>query len=313
MSDAVHSSGGGAPVNWHLRLCHLSQRVSAPVFVTLAWAFIASPWLSGLRVIPYDALDEFFPASAFVARSILAGDSPFWNPWIFAGYPQIADPQGMTFSPGIVLPMLASPSLVMFNWAIMLHLLVAGMGIARLGRIQGWNTSATVMAATIFMFGAQSSSRLQHVPMIVSFAFLPWVLASLHGVFNQRRWRDAAMLGILAGLTGLQLTQITHLCALLAGAYATFLMIGSWRAGHARGLPKALLLLAAAGLIGILIAAPQIVATLSILEFTDRGRFDYETASAFSMRAFNFLSILGANVLGNLQGTYVGTRDVTES
>src|ERR1041384_4694449 len=73
----------------------------APAFglYTVAFLALASPWLSGAVEIPYDAASQFYPEFAFLARSLATGQSPFWTPNIFAGWPQIADPQSLIFSP----------------------------------------------------------------------------------------------------------------------------------------------------------------------------------------------------------------------
>src|SRR5262245_12292043 len=66
----------------------------AAAFLVIAW-----PWLSGVVAIPYDAKSQFYPQLAFLARSLASGQSPFWTPNVFAGWPQIADPQSLIFSP----------------------------------------------------------------------------------------------------------------------------------------------------------------------------------------------------------------------
>ena len=66
---------------------------------TIAFLALAWPWLSGAVEIPYDAASQFYPQLAFLARSFATGQSPFWTPNIFAGWPQIADPQSLIFSP----------------------------------------------------------------------------------------------------------------------------------------------------------------------------------------------------------------------
>src|SRR5215471_15133570 len=63
-------------------------------FVLLAW-----PWLSGTVTIPWDAKSQFQPELQFLATSLARGESPFWTPNIYAGWPQIADPQSLIFSP----------------------------------------------------------------------------------------------------------------------------------------------------------------------------------------------------------------------
>src|SRR5215475_4105569 len=59
----------------------------------------AAPWLSGTVTIPWDAKAQFQPQLSFLARSLAQGQSPLWTPNVFAGWPQIADPQSMLFSP----------------------------------------------------------------------------------------------------------------------------------------------------------------------------------------------------------------------
>ena len=64
-----------------------------------AWLALGWPWLSGQVTIPWDAKAHFYPQLQFLAQSIHRGEWPFWNPYIFAGHPQIADPQSLIFSP----------------------------------------------------------------------------------------------------------------------------------------------------------------------------------------------------------------------
>src|SRR5581483_7910409 len=66
----------------------------AAAFVLLAW-----PWLSGTLTIPWDAKAQFQSELQFLAASLARGESPFWTPNVFAGWPQIADPQSLIFSP----------------------------------------------------------------------------------------------------------------------------------------------------------------------------------------------------------------------
>src|SRR4051812_9523767 len=90
-----------------------SERFSlAPAFglYTLACLALAWPWLSGTVEIPYDAASQFYPQFAFLARSFVTGQSPFWTPNVFAGWPQIADPQSLIFSPLYVVAALIMPS-----------------------------------------------------------------------------------------------------------------------------------------------------------------------------------------------------------
>src|SRR3954471_9424626 len=85
-----------------------TNRQDPPLFVTVAifaLLFIvpAWPWLSGAVTIPYDAKSTFLPPVEFLARAFAQGQSPFWTPNVYAGWPNIADPQSMLLSPLHVL------------------------------------------------------------------------------------------------------------------------------------------------------------------------------------------------------------------
>src|SRR5438552_3880992 len=77
---------------------------------TVAFLIIAWPWLSGAVTIPWDAKAQFQPELQFLARSFQQGQSPFWTPNVFAGWPQIADPQSLIFSPLHVLLAAVAPA-----------------------------------------------------------------------------------------------------------------------------------------------------------------------------------------------------------
>src|SRR5216684_9171242 len=69
------------------------------VFYIAAFAILSWPWLSGAVTIPWDAKAQFQPELQFLASSLARGEQPFWTPNLFAGWPQIADPQSLIFSP----------------------------------------------------------------------------------------------------------------------------------------------------------------------------------------------------------------------
>src|SRR5260370_19789207 len=69
------------------------------VYSPAAFAVLSWPWLSGAVTSPWDAKAQFQPELQFLASSLARGEQPFWTPNVFAGWPQIADPQSLIFSP----------------------------------------------------------------------------------------------------------------------------------------------------------------------------------------------------------------------
>src|SRR5947209_2555597 len=169
--------------------------IFALAFVIPAW-----PWLSGAVTIPYDAKSTFLPPVEFMARAFHSGESPFWTPNIYAGWPNIADPQSMLTSPLHVLLALASavPGLWANDAVTFAYLFIGGLGIILYFRDRGWHMAGALVAALAFTFGGAANARLQHTGQVISLAYLPlalWLLA---------RALDRSLIGygVLAGIAG---------------------------------------------------------------------------------------------------------------
>jgi hypothetical protein len=287
------------------------SRARPATTLALLWVVAAIPWLIGTRTIPYDAKDEFYPGVVFTAESLLRGEAPFWNPYLYSGYPSFADPQAMTFSPTVVLPMLVAHGMVWFDVVILLHVLLGGLGILRLGRSYGWREASSLIAALVFMFGGVAASRLEHTPIIVTWAFLPWVFVAIRAVFRGPSWRAVAGLGLALGLSVLQLTHVTYLFLLAIAAYSAYRLVATLLSeGRGATLSRSACLAAAAAIASV-VAAPQLIATLAVLPYSNRGHFELDAVSFLSAQAY--LTLLSPNVLGTLSGQYVGPNDITET
>ncbi|KAF1017657.1 MAG: hypothetical protein GAK31_00925 [Stenotrophomonas maltophilia] len=186
-----------------------------------AWALLCLPWLLGLKTILFDAVQQFFPAVSFSVEQLRHLQAPWWNPYLFGGYPQVADPQMMTLQPTMVLPMMLAPaSLHLFTVVVLLHVLIGGLGALRLARSFGLSAPAQWFFAMVLMFGGVAASRLQHTPMIISYSLLSWLWLGLSRVRRQGRARDILLAGTAGGLCALQLTQVTYFIILASALYA---------------------------------------------------------------------------------------------
>src|SRR5882672_2991500 len=152
------------------------------VFYDAAFAILSWPWLSGAVTIPWDAKAQFQPELQFLASSLARGEQPFWTPNVFAGWPQIADPQSLIFSP-LHFALAAfdpTPSFRAVDFVTFAYLIAGGLGLMLFFRDRGWHPGGAVIAALIFEFGGSAASRLQHTGQIVSLAYVPialWLVA----------------------------------------------------------------------------------------------------------------------------------------
>ena len=164
----------------------LSVALYTAAFIALSW-----PWLSGALTIPWDAKAQFQPELQFLASSLARGESPFWTPNVFAGWPQIADPQSLIFSP-VHLALAAldpSPSFREADFVTFGYLFAGGLGLMLFFRDRGWHPAGGAVAALAFAFGGSAASRLQHTSEIISLAYVPIALWLLARTLERASWR----------------------------------------------------------------------------------------------------------------------------
>ncbi len=256
-----------------------------PVFAlfALCWTICCWPWLSGQVTIPWDAKAHFQPQLQFLARSLHAGESPFWTPNVFSGSPQIADPQSLIFSPPFLLLALieAAPSFRETDAATFGALLIGGCFVILFFRDRQWHWGGAVLAALIFSFGASSSWRAQHIGQILSLSYLPIALWLLDRALTRSSLIYGALAGFAAALLVLGRDQISLLGVyLLAGWLVTFWLTveDRWRSFRASLAP-----LIAGAIVGALITLPPVTLTWLLAEQSNRPEIDLVGAGRGSL------------------------------
>jgi hypothetical protein len=264
----------------------------AAAFIIVAW-----PWLSGAVTIPWDAKAQFQPELQFLARSLHVGQSPFWTPNVFAGWPQIADPQSLIFSPlhlalALVDP---APSFRAADGVVFAALFLGGLGIILFFRDRGWHVGGALVAALAFAFGGAAESRIQHIGEVLSLCYLPLAMWLLMRALARASWRYGVLAGILGGLIAAGRDQVALLALyLLAG-----MVIAYWAGTNARvRLRASVKPLAGAAVAGIVVAAVPVLLTLLLAESSNRPGFDYVSAGRGSLHPAHLLTLAFADLYG---------------
>lgn len=271
-----------------------------PTFALFAAAFaaLASPWLSGSLTIPWDAKSQFYPQQVFLARAIATGQSTFWTPNVFAGWPQIADPQSLIFSPlHLAVAFLgAEPTFLLFDAASFAMLFLGGFGVLLIFRDRGWHPAGAVVAALAFAFGASCAWRLQHTGQIVSIGWLPLALWALERALARNCWRAGIAAGLFAGLMALGRDQVALLGLYLLAGY----VLAFWLSGDAwlERLRASVKPLAAGAMTGTaLIAIPMLMTALLALD-SNRPFTSLADAARGSLHPAHILTLVFADLFG---------------
>jgi len=286
--------------------------LAAAFFLVCALA-LAFPWLSGRVTIPWDAKAHFFPQFAFLAHALHSGQSPFWTPHVFAGMPQVADPQSLIFAPFFLLAaaLVPEPSFVLADAIVFAMLAMGGLALIAYFRDRGWSAAGGLLAALAFAFGGSAAWRIQHVGQIMSLAWLPVTLWLLARGLDRRSALYGAAAGAAAALLVLGRDQVAFLGALMLSAYAAYRVATDESPKLSAVAP-----LAAGALTGLTIIAVPLAFTLELAAHSNRPEIDLDGAFKGSLPPGSFWTLISANMFGtdgplkNFWGPPAGERDL---
>jgi hypothetical protein len=263
-----------------------------------AFAALAWPWLSGTVTIPWDAKSQFQPELQFLAASLARGESPFWTPNIYAGWPQIADPQSLIFSPLHLLlaALTPQPTFREADLVTFAYLFAGSLALVMYFRDHGWHPGGAVVAALIFAFGASAASRLQHTGQIISLAYLPIALWLMARTLERRSWGYGIAAGFFIGLLAIDRDQVAMLgLYVVAGYVLAFWINGSNRLERAKA---TLLPLIASGVVVIAIAIVPIVMSALLAAQSNRPDIGFAYAGLGSLHPAHLLMLMFADLYG---------------
>lgn len=249
--------------------------------LAVAWLALCLPLLAGRSTFYYrDLWNIFLPLKAFGASALAEGAIPAVNPTWALGQPFRGNPNALPYYPSN-LAYLLLPFWPAFNLHQCAHWWLAALGMGALARATGRSRAAALLAA-------------------LSYAGSGWMLSNLtfYNLIAVAAWLPLLMLGLLrGGAAGLALAGLSAGLGLLAGEPVTFavaaLGIAIWAAGTLGARP-ALGRLAWSAAIGLVVAAPQIVATLRVAPFSFRTQVGITAAGAsyFSLHPSRLLELL---------------------
>jgi hypothetical protein len=278
--------------------------LAAIVVIAAAWVVLTRPWLSGTYAVPWDAEAHFRPQMAFLAHSLHAGEGVSWNPYVFAGWVQISDPQSLIFSPAfLILSLLVpDPGAVALDATVFAQLGVGALALLLWFRDRGWHAAGGTVAAIAFAFGGSAAWRIQHTGQVMSFALIPLVLLLVERMIVRRSIGWGFLAGAAAGFLALGRDQIALLGLYFLVAYAIveiFTAPDRWSRLLRSILPGV------AGVVGgLLVVTVPVILTLILTEHSNRPAIDYIGAGKGSLHPASLITAWIADLFGQ------GAQDV---
>ncbi len=271
-----------------------SSWTGAVVTVLLIWLAYGMPWISGTVTVPWDAKAHFQPQLQFLAQSLHSGQPPFWTPNVFSGWPQIADPQSLLFSPFHLLLAAfdGNPSLAAADTVALGALLWGAIGLMAHGRDRGWHPAGLVVAALVFMMGGSASARLQHTGQILSLSVWPWALWALARVLQAPTWKRGLWAGVFVAWLAIGRDQVAFLALVHLSAFTLWRLVSD-RDAISAPLSRRLRALAISVVVTLALAAVPVLLTLPLLAASNRPAIDFVMSARSSLPpAFGFVALI---------------------
>ena len=267
-----------------------------------------APWHGPKPDRPFDVLQadgvlQFYGWRDLVLSAWSEGKLPFWNPYSLAGTPLLANGQSAALYPGhVILGLLHVPTALAIVLLAWFHLAWTAIGTYLLVRRLGGSAIGGMVAGASFGLSPFMIAWTGLPSVITTVSWIPWVLAFAVAVFNPAqtaRIRQAVGLAVCVGM----LILSGHLRFVAYGIMGLIVwMIVQWIVNRkTNGTPPWHLALGAL-LLGAMVAAPQLLPTLSYSQFSHRRApataegYDHYTDSAvkpFELETLPFATLLG--------------------
>lgn len=271
-------------------------------------------WQATLRLGAFfsgDILLIFLPFHTAYANAVRTGFLPLWSPQLFAGFPLFAEGQMSALYP--IHPILYGllPIDLATNYDILIQLAWVRLGTFLFARTLRLQVPSAFLTAFVFGSGGFFIAHLQHMNILTTAAWLPWLLWTWEKraleTDPKRRHLWFALLVIFSCIQWLGgQPQFAFLTDLLLAMY----VVVRWRpqqdaTSHRYSFPryvdlKQVIPLGIALLLGVALAAGQLLPTVELATMSTRAEgLDLLASTVYPLRPIHFLMLFNPFVLGN--------------
>jgi len=257
-------------------------RIAPAVLIAAAPMVMLYPLWANPICAGEDDVVHYYPARKMVGDAIASFRLPVRNPHEATGAPLMGDPQSAVMYPPTWL-FAAIDAKLAYSISIFMAFSLAGVGAYLYLRGLSANQAASAFSAVTFMFCGFMVAHRVHLSLIHTAAYLPWGLWWTER-FARRSGQDRA-----AGPGALAVLAIIVYLSLTAGHWPTLVhVLVVWFVYllvRARPVGRAILCAFGAVVLAMVLAAPQLAATIELMQQVTRRRIGLITAGENSFFA----------------------------
>lgn len=198
------------------------SKMNVPPQIKRAFPYLALLIIAGMAFFQvvffqhpmvYDTIDCFYPWRFHVGECFQNGIFPFWNPYQDLGYPSHADPSSGTWYPMVwLIGSTIGYNLYTIALEFFVHIFFAGVGMFTLAKTLRFDWRIAFIAAVSYMLCGVFVGNAQHLPYVISAAWLPFLLNFYFRMIREHSWSNAYYAGFFLFL-------------MITGGYAAFVII----------------------------------------------------------------------------------------
>ena len=290
------------------------RQVAAPRYVSTVVIALAIVLFYGYALfapnasIQWDAVDVHLSSQHYFATELAAGRLVRWTPYIFSGFPFLADPQVGAFYPLNWPFFLAGAGPKAIQAEVALHSLLACSGMYVLLGCWMKDRWARLVGAFAYGLGGFFAGHASHVAMIQGAGLLPWVLYFAESALREKALRWIAACGFATGLIFLAGHFQTGLYC--CGALTLYLLARTL-SERAQAL-RALAILAGVAVLSILVAAVVLLPGYELSTQSIRAHMDFSGRKEGALAFPALATLFAPDALGALGDHYSGPADITQ-
>jgi hypothetical protein len=281
----------------------------APATLVVLVCLFNLPRLLGGSV-QFDAVDVHYSAQRYLSDELHAGRLPFWTPYVFSGFPFLADLQVGAWYPLNWPFFLVGITPASINYELLLHSLIACGGAYALAMRLIGRPGPALAASMFYGLSGWFAAHSQHVGMFDTAAWLPWLAVVLEWLAERVSLARLALAGLLGAAIALPGHFQVALYAFSGVAVWATLEAGVRRCW--RTAARFALGLATVGVWGGLLAAVMILPAAELVGLSIRSQLSAREVGLGYFHPPSLLTLVDPDYYGLLSRHYTGPGDSTQ-
>ncbi len=232
-----------------------------------------------------DTVRYYIPIRQLITNLIKDGQFPFWNKYIFAGFPILAEPASHLFYPIILIFNLIMNPVLANNLSLLLHYSLAGIFMYLFLKSYKLDEISAFTGSLIFMFSGMMISYRSFAFFLYTYIWLPLILLFLNRFKETRKikYLFLSSLFLLISFTGGFLQVFVYNCIII------FFYVIFYTFFYSKKKNYYFLLSFTIFFIVVLVGLVQIIPTLELMRLSNTrssSSYDFFVLGSFNPKLF---------------------------